>query len=470
MKNARILVHVLGLIPLASASARAAGPGFAEFERRAREGDTLRVVFFGASLTWGANATDQALSSYRAQTKEMLEARYPKARFLCYDAAIGGTGSQLGVFRLDLDVLARKPDLVFLDFSANDDNWNGSPLAFASYESLLRRIIRDGRAPVVAVMFPFKWEIAPGLESGSSKHLKGLARRMEIAAAYGVPAADAAALIIDRVRKGETTLDRIWDTDGVHPGDAGYRLFAEAAFAGFVEGVRRNAVCTVPERMMHDNLFMTSRRVVVADLFPPDNPPQGWAPGKPHLTAACHDQMMSRWLDRLLVASNRKRVNGEDGKEEHIPQTAAVLRFEVRASYVMVFGEATTTSGKFRVRIDGKLHTYTPSGMKDPTQLYDMSAERFRGNWNYHRTIVEDLDPNTPHILEIEPVLGKGEERELRIESLCVAGGPARVKALPAQMPTADRPPAEKPRRTPEGSEEHRLCRLAAAPDRKGKS
>jgi len=147
------------------------------------------VVFFGASLTWGANATDQALSSYRAQTKEMLEARYPKARFLCYDAAIGGTGSQLGVFRLDLDVLARKPDLVFLDFSANDDNWNGSPLAFASYESLLRRIIRDGRAPVVAVMFPFKWEIAPGLESGSSKHLKGLARRMEIAAAYGVPTA-----------------------------------------------------------------------------------------------------------------------------------------------------------------------------------------------------------------------------------------------------------------------------------------
>jgi hypothetical protein len=190
--------------------------------------------------------------------------------------------------------------------------------------------------------------------------------------------------------------------------------------------------------MQNADLFMTSRRAVLANLVPSGNPPQGWAPGKPHLTAACHDQMMSRWLDRLLVASNRQRVKGADGKDQLVPQTPAVLRFEVRASYVMVFGEATPTSGKFRVRIDGKLHTYTPWGAKEQTDLYDMSAERFRGNWNFHQTIVEDLDTNTPHILEIEPVLDGKTEQELRIESLCVAGGAAEVKALPARMPAAD--------------------------------
>ena len=163
---------------------------FAGFDARAKAGERLNVVFFGASLTWGANATDQALTSYRAQTKELLEARYPKARFQCYDAAIGGTSSLLGVFRFERDVLARKPDLVFLDFSANDDNWNGNPLVFASYESILRRIIHDGGAPVVAVMFPFMWEIGPGLESGTSAHLGGLTQRLKSAAAYGVPAGD----------------------------------------------------------------------------------------------------------------------------------------------------------------------------------------------------------------------------------------------------------------------------------------
>jgi lysophospholipase L1-like esterase len=442
MKNAQTLVQVLWFLLLASAPARAAGPGFAEFDRRAREGGTLRVVFFGASLTWGANATDQEVFSYRAQTKTMLEARYPKARFQCYDAAIGGTSSPLGVFRLERDVLARQPDLVFLDFSANDNNRNGNPIVFASYEALLRRIIRDGGAPVVAVMFPFKQEIEPGLQSGTTAHLEGLTRRMEIAAAYGVPAGDAAALIIDRIRKKETTLEQIWDTDGTHPGDYGYRLFAEAAMAAFERAVRENAVCTVPEKMLHDSLFMTSRRVVLADLFPPDAAPSGWALGKPHLTGAAHDQQMSRWLDRLLIASNRWRVKNAKGKNVADTPAPAALRFEVRASYVMVLGEATNTSGKFRVRIDGKPRTHTPSAAKGPTDLYDMTSGRFNGNWNYHETIAENLDPNTPHILEIEPVLEDVEPRELRIESLCVAGGRAEVKALLTPMHPVGRIPA----------------------------
>jgi len=117
----------------------------------------------------------------------------------------------------------------------------------------------------------------------------------------------------------------------------------------------------------------------------------------------------------------------------------------VRASYVLVFGEATMTSGRFRVRLDGKPQTYTPPGQKEPTDLYDMTSERFKGNWNYHQTIVENLAADRPHVLEIEPVLDGNAEQELRIESLCVAGGAAEVRALPARMPAA------KPRPTTPG-------------------
>jgi hypothetical protein len=89
------------------------------------------------------------------------------------------------------------------------------------------------------------------------------------------------------------------------------------------------------------------------------------------------------------------------------------------------------TSGKYRVRIDGKPHTYTPVVNKEPTDLYDMTSERFNGNWNYHKCIVDNLDANVPHVIEIEPVLDGNTEQELRIESLCVAGGAAEIKALP---------------------------------------
>jgi hypothetical protein len=140
--------------------------------------------------------------------------------------------------------------------------------------------------------------------------------------------------------------------------------------------------------------------------------------------------MMSRWLDRLLIASNRKRAKDADGKEEAVPQAPARLRFEVRASYVMVFGEATPTSGKYRVFIDGKPHTYTPHGAQEPTDLYDMTSARFNGNWNYHQMIVDNLDPQVAHVLEIEPVLDDAAEQELRIESLCVAGAGAAIRPL----------------------------------------
>lgn len=45
---------------------------FEDFDRRARAGERLHVVFFGASLTWGANATDPNLTSFRGRMAEML--------------------------------------------------------------------------------------------------------------------------------------------------------------------------------------------------------------------------------------------------------------------------------------------------------------------------------------------------------------------------------------------------------------
>ncbi len=93
---------------------------FADFDARAKAGAPLNVVFFGASLTWGANASDPIETSYRAVMRDRFEQACPAAHFRFRDAAIGGTGSQLGVFRLERDVLAHKPALVFVDFTAND--------------------------------------------------------------------------------------------------------------------------------------------------------------------------------------------------------------------------------------------------------------------------------------------------------------------------------------------------------------
>jgi lysophospholipase L1-like esterase len=378
------------------------------------------VVFFGASLTWGANATDPQLTSFRGQFARRLENAYPLARFKFWDAAIGGTGSQLGVFRFERDVLARKPDLVLLDFSANDDIYSDDAETLASYESLVRRIILDARAPVVQVVFPFLWNVTAG-------KLDGMKRRdahHAISQAYHTAIGDAIALAIERVADGRTTPEKLWPVDGVHPGDAGYELFTDAAWAAFQQAVADGLVSQAPAKMLHGDTYMTNRRVRISGLAPL---PAGWRIGAPHVVSAYFDMLMSRWLDDEVIAGDASAAAGAKPKDS-APER---LKVNFRGSMVMLLGESTPKSGKYRAYVDGKLVEHREGGAdKPPLKEFDAGhlGRLLAGNTHYVQTIAIDLDPAQSHTLEIEPAF-EAADHELRLESICVAGGAATVAA-----------------------------------------
>lgn len=393
--------------------------GFASFDRRAKAGERLNVVFFGASLTWGANASDQAETSYRAVIRDRLAEHYPKAHFRCRDSAIGGTGSQLGAFRVDRDVLAHKPDLVFVDFTANDDIYSDDPESLASYESILRRLAQ-AKIPVVQVAFPFKWNI----ETAQLPKMKRLAAHQALAKAYGNGWGDAVTAICQGVDAGRLKTADLWVTDGVHPHDAGYRAFAAAAWDGMQTAIAAGLVPQVPEQTVHAATYMTLRRFPLATL---PALPEGWRVGRPNLTAVNHDWLMSRWLDDLVVGRNRNL--DAKGKPLPEPRPVATLRLQVDASAILLFGEATAGSGTFRVRIDGQAVTGKHGQAKD-SDVFD--ANRWKtGNGHLLFELARGLDTSKPHLLEIEPVFAEGQDCELRIESLCVAGGKATVSPVP---------------------------------------
>jgi lysophospholipase L1-like esterase len=401
-------------ICLASAMALAAEakPGsFAEFDARAKAGAKLNVVFFGCSLTWGANASDPAETSYRAVMRDRFEQEYPAAHFRFRDAAIGGTGSQLGVFRLERDVLAHKPDLVFVDFTANDDINSADPETLASYESILRRLAAAG-IPVVQVAFPFQWDI----DTAKLPKMKRLAAHRALAEAYGNGWGDAVTRICQAVDAGRFKCEDLWVTDGVHPHDPGYREFAAAAWDGYQAAVQAKLAPQVPEQPLHGATYLAQRRVRLADL---PALPEGWGKGRPNLTAVNHDWLMSRWLDGLVVARNRKPdEKGKPGKESQLAQP---LRLKVEATAILLFGECTADSGKFRVKLDGKSVTGKWGQEKD-SDLFDGNRWK-HGNGFMLYEIARGLDPTTPHLLEIEPVFDDTKAQELKIESICVAGG-----------------------------------------------
>jgi len=365
---------------------------FESFDQRARDGERLNVVFFGASLTWGANATDPQTTSYRAQFADWLEQKYPNAHFMFRDAAIGGTGSQLGVFRFDRDVLRHKPDLVLLDFSANDDIYSDDPENGASYESLVRRTILDAKAPIVIVMFPFQWNVSQGNTDG----MKRRDMHIKIAQAYNAPYGDAITLCQERVKSGAVKIADIWPADGVHPGNLGYGLFAQAAAKAYEDGLARKLVCSVPEKMLFASTYVKNARVRISSLAPL---PDGWRVGTPNLTAAWYDGLMSRWLDDEVIASNVTEIKAAGGKPEKVHRQPARLKVKFNAAVVLLFGEETMKSGKYRTWLDGKLVEYPQGQNKPPLTEIDAAGLRCGGNRQHVWRVAQGLDTAVDHVL-----------------------------------------------------------------------
>lgn len=380
-----LLILSLILMPRAYASL-----SFTDFDKRAQAGEELSVVFLGGSLTWGAQATDPQKTSYRAVVSKALQERYPTARFSFADAAIGGTGSQLGAFRLQRDVLAYEPDLVFLDFTINDGA-HAAPNAdrLAAYEALVRRLLSED-ALVVQAIFPMKRDLQ------QAEPVRPLdAEHKAIAKAYNLPSGDAVALIRGKFLASEVTPDEVWDLpeDDVHPGDKGYALYAEAVWNAYLNAVESGVVSEIPEKMLHASHYMDVDRFRLASL---PELPQGWSRGVPHRTAIAFDFVCSRWMDDLVIAQAKEG------------QTVEPLRIVFKGRNVLVFGEGTQKSGEYGVRIDGgPMKTFK-------TRVAD-------GNMRRPQMVAMGLDPEQEHVLEIIPLLKDGQE--LRLESICVAGG-----------------------------------------------
>lgn len=378
-------------------------PDFAAFDTRARSGERLTVVFFGGSLTWGALASDPQKTSYRALIGQRLEATYPEARFKFVDAAIGGTGAQLGVFRLQRDVLAFKPDLVFLDFTLNDGVYETTPGTLAAYESLVRRIIAEGNCPVVQMFLPSKSMVA----DGTTEKMVRYHANSEIAAAYHTAQGDAIALMQNRWKAGQLDLDKAWPPeafDNTHPNDVGYALYAEAGWTGFQEAVEDKLVCRVPEQMLNGNSYMNWKRVRLSSL---GQLPEGWKTTSASRDSCAFDFLMSRWLDDVTVASNFFAI----APDRTNPAPAALpLKLKFTGSSVLLFGETTPRSCSYRITIDGRENIFN-------------AARVVQGVSRLCQVVADGIAPAEEHTLEIYPLFdGPEKPGELRLESICIAG------------------------------------------------
>ena len=145
---------------------------FAKLEKDA----DVTIAYLGGSIT--------AQPGYRVLSEKWFAAQYPKSKIKGIHAAIGGTGSNLGVFRLQRDVLQHHPDLLFVEFAVNDGGASPSQITKAM-EGIVRQTWTN--LPDCDIVFVYTI-VAGNVKNLQAGKMKRSASVMEaIADHYGVP-------------------------------------------------------------------------------------------------------------------------------------------------------------------------------------------------------------------------------------------------------------------------------------------
>ena len=212
-------------LPAKELSARNGVPNFIA---KLNAGEEVRVGYLGGSIT--------AAPGWRVKSLKWLQQQYPKAKISEINAAIGGTGSSLGVFRADQDVISKKPDLLFVEFAVNDGG--AAEKIQRAMEGIVRQTWKADPTTDICFVYTLSEPMVEGYQQGK---FTSVATAMEaIANHYSIPSIAFGPEVSKRVKEGKLLFkgtkaqseDKggvpVFSTDGVHPlVDTGHEIYQE---------------------------------------------------------------------------------------------------------------------------------------------------------------------------------------------------------------------------------------------------
>ena len=83
--------------------------------QKLQNGEPVKIVFWGDSVTAGADASNKAVS-WSSLVLSRLRKKYPKAQLAAVNAGIGGTNTNHRLPKISKEVLSYNPDLIVLEF------------------------------------------------------------------------------------------------------------------------------------------------------------------------------------------------------------------------------------------------------------------------------------------------------------------------------------------------------------------
>lgn len=224
--------------------------GVGNFLAKLMAGKPVTVAYLGGSIT--------EMSGWRNMATDWLRRTWPKAKVTEVHAAIGGTGSGLGVFRLGHDVLSMNPDLLFVEFATNDSGESAGSI-WRNFDGIVQQTWSNN--PKTDIVFVYTITTRMMGEYGSGKMNHAASAMEHLADHYGIPSVCFGPRVAAEVKAGrlimslgevptavpKETPDRdrlineelkkkgqtLFSKDGVHPALPGHEFYLKSVVAAF---------------------------------------------------------------------------------------------------------------------------------------------------------------------------------------------------------------------------------------------
>ena len=191
----------------------------------------VTVAYLGGSIT--------AANGWRPMTTAWLKATWPKSEIKEINAAIGGTGSDLGVYRLDYDVLRHDPDLLFVEFAVNDGGASPENI-WKGMEGIVRQTWKKNPKTDIVFVYTIAGNFVKDLEEGNDSRSMGA---MDLLADfYGIPSINFGVPVVALIKAEKLIFQSnekeipgkiVFSGDNVHPHTAGHEVYAESIKKSF---------------------------------------------------------------------------------------------------------------------------------------------------------------------------------------------------------------------------------------------
>jgi len=188
--------------------------------RRLKEGN-LTIGFIGGSIT-----DARPRHNWPEPVIAWFADRFPDARIIVENAAIGATGSDLAVFRAERELIGRGCDLVFVDFAVND-NGEASEKRMRTREGLTRKLLK-GQSRDIVYVYTYCQEMYESMLQGGIPDT--IQEFEQLGEHYGISSVWMGLYALNEVKRGALRWEE-WLPDGLHPQSRGSYAYAQSVIA-----------------------------------------------------------------------------------------------------------------------------------------------------------------------------------------------------------------------------------------------